>query len=114
MTSVDGMFTQYLLDIAKAQTKMACILENIERKMGSQEVISYGPETVEAMGLILKDISEDVEGRIQDSMDRACRVASYDPIIPRQYKSLYMAGVHDAIRIIYGELEKLRAKEVEG
>lgn len=113
MTSVDGMFTQYLLDIAEAQTKMACILENIEKKMGPQEVTTHSPETVEAMGLILKNISEDIEGRIQDSMHRACRNASYDPMIPRQYKNLYMAGVHDTIRVIYEELEKLRAKEVE-
>ena len=113
MTSNDGRFTQYFLDIAEAQTKMACILENIERKLGPQEVITYSPETVEAMRLVLKDISEDIEGRIQDSMNRACRNASYDPLIPRQHKSLYMAGVHDTIRIIYEELEKLGAKEVE-
>lgn len=113
MTSVDGRFTQYLLDIAEAQTKMAFILENIERKMGPQGTVTHGPETVEAMGLILKNISEDIEGRIQDSMCRACSNVCYGPLIPPQYKSLYMAGVYDTIRIIYEELEKLRAKEVE-
>lgn len=113
MTSVDGRFTQYLLDIAEAQTKMACILENIERKLGPQEVTTHDLETVEAMGLILKNISEDIDVRIQDSMNRACRNASYDPLIPRQHKSLYMAGVYDTLRIIYEELEKLGAKEVE-
>ena len=64
MTSVDGRFTQYLLDIAEAQTKMAFILENIERKLGSQEVTTHGPETVEAMGLVLKNISEDIDDKI--------------------------------------------------
>ena len=113
MTSVDGRFTQYLLDIAEAQTKMACILENIERKMGPQEITTYGPETVEAMRLVLKDISEDVEGRISDSMYRACRDASVGQTVPPWYKTMYMSGVCDIIRILNDELDKLGAKEVE-
>lgn len=113
MTSVDGRFTQYLLDIAEAQTKMACILENIERKLGPQETVTYGPETVEAIRLVLKDISEDVENRVEDSMHRAIEENTSHFFGPFKDRTLYMSGVYDIIRILNDELDKLMAKEVE-